>query len=65
VRVGIWWESRRLVSSGIQKCVPRREGISVAVRTEERHEVSEKVRMREAGMPNPESSDGDFMTTGG
>jgi len=35
------------------------------VRTEERHEVSEEVCMREAGMANPESSDGDFVATGG
>jgi len=34
------------------------------VRTGERHEVSEKVCMRKAGMPNPESSDGDFVTYG-
>jgi len=34
------------------------EGISVTVRTGERHEVSEKVCMRMADMPNPESSDG-------
>ena len=61
---GIWWESRRLVSSGIQKCVPRRGGgISVSVRTGKRHEVSEKVCMRKAGMSNPESSDGDFVAT--
>ena len=31
----------------------------------ERHEVSEKVGMREAGMPNPESSDGNFVAAGG
>ena len=43
----------------------REKGISVAVRTGERHEVSEKVCMRQAGMPNPESSDGDFVATGG
>ena len=55
------WESRRLVSSGIQKCVPRRGGISVAVKTGERHEVSEKVGMHKAGMPNPESSDGNWV----
>jgi len=41
------------------------ERIWVAVRTGERHEVSEKVSMRKAGMPNPESSDGDFVATGG
>jgi len=40
-------------------------GMSVALRTGERHEVSEKVCMRKAGMPNPESSDGDFVATGG
>ena len=40
-------------------------GISAAVRTRERHEVSEKVRMRKAAMPNPESSDGNFVATGG
>jgi len=34
--------------------------ISVAVRTGERHEVSEK-----ASMPNPESSNGDFVATEG
>ena len=39
--------------------------ILVAVRTGERHEVSEKVGMHEAGMSNPESSDGNFVTTGG
>jgi len=39
--------------------------ISIAVRTGERHEVSEKVGMRKAGMPNLESSDGDFVATGG
>ena len=32
-------------------------GTSAAVRTGERHEVSEKVSMRK----NPESSDGNFM----
>ena len=36
--------------------------ISVTVRTEERHEVCEKLGMRKAGMPNLESSDGDFVT---
>jgi len=41
------------------------EGILVKVRTGERHEVSEEVCMREAGMPNPESSDDDFVTMGG
>ena len=40
-------------------------GISVAVRTGERHEVSEKVCMCKAGTLNPESSDGDFVATGG
>ena len=35
------------------------------MRTGERHKVSEKVGMRKAGMPNPESSDGDFVATGG
>jgi len=34
-------------------------GLSVTVRTGERHEVSEKV-----GIPSPESSDGDFVTMG-
>jgi len=38
--------------------------ISVAVRTGERHEVSENVGMRKAGMSNPESSHGDFVATG-
>jgi len=36
------------------------EGMWVAVRTGERHEVSEKVGMNKGVMPNPESSDGDF-----
>jgi len=35
------------------------------VRAGDRHEGSEKLGMREAGMPNPESSDGDFVATGG
>jgi len=61
---GIWWESRRLVSSGYTKMCSTERGISVAVRTGERHEVSEKVDMRKAGMPNPESSDGNFVATG-
>jgi len=63
----MWWESRWLVSLGYTKCVPRRGGgvISVAVRTGERHEVSEKAGMCKVGMLNPESSDGDFVATGG
>ena len=40
-------------------------GISAAMRTGERHEVCEKVCMRKASMPNPESSDGDFVATRG
>jgi len=61
VRVGIWWESRRLVSSG-HTYVFHGEGgeISVAVRTGERHEVSEQL-----GMPNPESSHRNFVAMGG
>jgi len=35
------------------------------VRTGERHEVSEEVGMHKAGMPNPESNDGNFVATGG
>ena len=35
------------------------------MRTEERNEVSEKVCMHRAGMPNPESGDGDFVATAG
>jgi len=35
------------------------------MRTGERHEVSEKVGMRKAGMPNPEASDGNFVAAGG
>jgi len=62
---GIWWESRTLVSSGHTKMCSTERGISVAVKTGERHGASEKVCMRKAGMPNPESSDGDFVTTGG
>ena len=52
---GIWRESRRLVSSGHTN----------AIRTGERYEVSEKVGMRKAGMPNPESSDSNFVATRG
>jgi len=37
------------------------EGISAAVWIGDMHEVSEKVGMRETGMPNPESSDSNFM----
>jgi len=40
---GIRWESRRLVSSGHTKMCSTERGISVAVRTGERHEVSESV----------------------
>jgi len=40
-------------------------GTLVAVRTRERHAVSEKMCMRKAGMPNPESSDSDSVATGG
>ena len=39
--------------------------IWVAVRTVERHGVSEKVGKRKASMPNPESSDGNFVATKG
>ena len=39
----------------------REGGISAAVKAGERHEVSEEVGMRKAGMPNPESSDGNFV----
>ena len=39
--------------------------ISVAVRIGERHEMSEKVGTSKAGMPIPESSDGNFVATGG
>jgi len=39
--------------------------ISAAVRTGERHEVSENVGMRKAGTPDPESSDGNFVAAGG
>ena len=46
---GIWWESRRLVSQGHTKMCSPMSGISVAVRTEERHEVSKKVGMRIGG----------------
>ena len=54
---GIWWEFHRPVSSGnTNMCSTEGGGISAAVRTGEKHEVSEKV-----GMPNPESSDGNFM----
>ena len=34
-------------------------------RTRERHEVSEKVGMRKAVIPNPVSSDGNFVDAGG
>jgi len=40
------------------------KGISMAVKTEERHEMSEKVGMRKTGLPNPESSDGNFVAVG-
>ena len=40
---------------------PAERGISVAVRTGERHEVSEKMGMRQAGMLNSESSDGVWL----
>jgi len=39
--------------------------MSAAVRTGERHDVSEKVGMRKVGMPNPESSDGNFVAARG
>jgi len=39
--------------------------ISATVRTGERHKVTEKVGMRKTGMPNPESSDGNFVAAGG
>jgi len=53
-------------SSGHTKmCSTEREGISTTVRTGERHEVSEKVGMCKAGMPNSESSDGNFVAAGG
>ena len=62
---GIWWESRAR-KLGTYKNVFHGEGrISAGVRTGERHKVSEKVCMCKAGMPNPESSDGDFVATGG
>ena len=57
---GIWWESRRLVSSGHTKMYSMERGISAVVRTGARHKVSETV-----GIPNPESSDGNFVATGG
>ena len=63
---GIWWESRRLVSLGHTKMCSTKRGaeILVAVRTGERHEMSEKVDIRKAGMLNPESSDGNFVAGG-
>jgi len=63
---GIWWESRMLVSSGHTKiCSTERGNLG---RSEDRralHEVSEKVGMCKAGMPNPESSDSNFVAAGG
>jgi len=53
-----------LVSSGHTKMCFTRGGISIAVRMGERHEVSEKMGMRKAGMPNTESSDGNFVAVG-
>ena len=47
-----------------KKCCTER-GISVAMRTGDRHEVSEKVGIRKAGMPNSESSDGNFVAARG
>jgi len=35
------------------------------MRTGDRHEVSEKVGIRKAGMPNSESSDGNFVAARG
>ena len=53
------------MSSGQTKmCSTDREDLG-AERTGERREVSEKVCMRRAGMTNLESSDGDFVATGG
>ena len=46
-------------------CSTERGEISAAVGTGERHEVSEKVGMCKAGMPNSESSDGNFVAAGG
>ena len=62
---GIWWEFCRLVSSGHTKICSRERGISGAVKTGERHKVSEKVGMRKVGMPNPEPSDRNFVAAGG
>jgi len=56
----IWWESRRLMCSRLTKMCSTKRGISAAVRTGARHEVSEK-----ESMPNPESSDGNFVAAGG
>jgi len=50
---------------GAYKNVFYGEGNLGCMRTGERHEVSEKVGMRKAGMPNPESSDGNFVAMGG
>ena len=46
-------------------CSTERGGSRSPLRAGERHEVSEEVCMRKTGMPNPESSDGDFVATGG
>jgi len=45
-------------------CSTERGEISAAVGTGERHEVNEKVGMRET-MPNTESSDGNSVAAGG
>ena len=55
---GIWCESRKLVSSGHTRMCSTERG-------DGSRRQSEKVGMRKAGMPNPESSDGNFMAAGG